>query len=368
MPRKILPSLLTLLLISSALLFTRCETEVDLLAPYKVTPIIYGVLDFEADTQFFRINKTYLGEGDNNLYAGIKDSVEFPLGEVQGWIIKKIGSGVVDSFELDAIDKPFREPGLFYNTNVRFYYTAETLLTPEEVTAVRSTVANRPYFEMVVNAAGETYTAESVFPLINSSSIVVPVANPIIPRSDFYVTAGQGAFRSQNFRYDRHPTAGRYEADLRVVYDVDFTDGTTAFNEFFDYRIDSRDNSGSGITNISFGSRNWYEFAGARFRAIPNVERIRIHYLEYILSAANQDFATYLSVAQPVSQLVPVLSEFTNIAGGAIGLFASRAHISRTIYLTEPSLEQLSTGNLTSGPCYCVTWTGTNYNCETVCP
>ncbi len=368
MLRKISSSLFALLLISCTLLFTRCETEVDLLAPYKVTPIIYGVLDFEADTQFFRINKTYLGEGDNNLYAGIKDSVEYPLGEVHGWIIKKTGNVVVDSFELEAIEKPFRNPGAFYNTMVRFYYTSETLLTPAEEAAVRSTVGVRPHFEMAVIAAGETYTAESIFPLVNTSSIVVPVAGSVIAKSDFYVTAGQGAFRSQNFRYDRHPTAGRYEADLRVVYDVDFTDGTTAFNEFFDYRIDSRDNTTSGLTNIAFGSRNWYEFAGAKFRAIPNVQRIRIHHLEYVLSAANQDFSTYLSVAQPVSQLVPVLSEFTNISGGAIGLFASRARIVRIIYLTEPSLAQLSTGIYTSGPCYCVTWTGTEYNCGTVCP
>ena len=38
-------------------ILSSCETDVELEAPYKNTPIIFGVLDFTADTQFVRINK-----------------------------------------------------------------------------------------------------------------------------------------------------------------------------------------------------------------------------------------------------------------------------------------------------------------------
>ena len=64
-------------------LFAGCETEVDLNAPYKNTTVIFGLLDPDfngdnqisvQDTQWIKINRTFLGEGDNNLYAAIRDS------------------------------------------------------------------------------------------------------------------------------------------------------------------------------------------------------------------------------------------------------------------------------------------------------
>ena len=69
-----------------AILFTSCETEVDLNAPYKNTTVIFGLLDPDyngdnvisvQDTQWIKINKTFLGEGDNNNYAAVRDSSEY---------------------------------------------------------------------------------------------------------------------------------------------------------------------------------------------------------------------------------------------------------------------------------------------------
>jgi hypothetical protein len=45
-----------------ALLVAGCSTDVDLNAPYKSTTIVYGLLDPIADTQWVKINKTFIGD------------------------------------------------------------------------------------------------------------------------------------------------------------------------------------------------------------------------------------------------------------------------------------------------------------------
>ena len=67
----------SILFFALVVFFASCKTEVDLNAPYKNTTIIFGLLDAEQDVQFIKINKTFLGEGDNNAYAAIRDSSEY---------------------------------------------------------------------------------------------------------------------------------------------------------------------------------------------------------------------------------------------------------------------------------------------------
>ena len=43
---------------------SRCTTDVDLTAPYVSIPVVFGLLDAESDTQWVRINRTWLGDGD----------------------------------------------------------------------------------------------------------------------------------------------------------------------------------------------------------------------------------------------------------------------------------------------------------------
>ena len=61
--------------LSAAALFTfSCTTDFELNAEYDEIPIIFGVLDQSVDTQFIKINKSFIGNGDNNTYAAINDS------------------------------------------------------------------------------------------------------------------------------------------------------------------------------------------------------------------------------------------------------------------------------------------------------
>ena len=67
--RKLINNLL--IFISIGLIGVSCSTDFDLNAPYQPIPIVYGLLDQSSDTQFVKINKSFLGERilDDKKYA-----------------------------------------------------------------------------------------------------------------------------------------------------------------------------------------------------------------------------------------------------------------------------------------------------------
>ena len=58
-------------------LFSSCETDFELNAPYKTIPVVYGLLDQSLDTQFVKINKSYLANENNANFAPINDCTQF---------------------------------------------------------------------------------------------------------------------------------------------------------------------------------------------------------------------------------------------------------------------------------------------------
>ena len=79
-----------------------CSTEVEMNAPYDSVPVVFGLLELEADTQWVKINRTWLGEGDQFEAAAIADSSLYPEGSVEAWIVELLpsNSGVVTGDEL----------------------------------------------------------------------------------------------------------------------------------------------------------------------------------------------------------------------------------------------------------------------------
>jgi len=359
--------------IGFSFLVSSCETEVDLMGPYKSTPVIVGILDYTVDTQFVRINRTFLGEGDANVYAGIRDSVEYNAAEVEAWLYKKRNGSVQDSIQLQYIVKPSREPGVFYNQDVGFYYTSEQLFNEEEITNIRNASFGsnpvRMTYELRVTARGQKYTAETDFPDVSPSTIATPQFTNPPPKLELYRPTFQ-QYATVTFAYKLKSKTARNLGVFRFNYDYVTSDGTTVTNQYIDYKLGAGDNS-SGANNQNayfiFNAENWYEFIGQKLKAIPNVTKIRIHNTEFRLTGANGILNTYYKVANPVSEFTPVLNTFTNLDNGAIGIFASRNTVIREAHILDPGIEIMNNGEYTFAPglSYCVVnWPGSLYVCN----
>ena len=96
------------------LMLNSCSTELDVNAPYKEYTIVFGTIDQSVDTQWIKINKSFLGDGSAFDYAQIRDSFEYSdddlIVEVQQW---DEGQQVA-TFPLQQTVVNNVEPGIFY--------------------------------------------------------------------------------------------------------------------------------------------------------------------------------------------------------------------------------------------------------------
>lgn len=113
-------------------LFCSCSTRVDLYADYKDIPIIYGLIDYQKDTNYIRINRAFCGSNDNPINANevalIADSCNYPgkldariIELKQGYGNEYLPTGTV--FILDTITIHEKDSGAFYSPNQKVYFT-----------------------------------------------------------------------------------------------------------------------------------------------------------------------------------------------------------------------------------------------------
>ena len=127
-------SIAFLLLFGCLTVFFSCSTKVDLYTDYKDIPIIYGIIDVKADTNFIKINKAFCGSNDNPINANevalISDSSNYSE-KLNAYIIEKksvhgqpyepTGRKII----LDTITIHDKDEGIFYSPDQVLYYTTE---------------------------------------------------------------------------------------------------------------------------------------------------------------------------------------------------------------------------------------------------
>lgn len=340
-----------------------CETDVELLAPYNETPVIYGILDYTADTQFVRINKTYLGPGEPSQYSSIKDSVEYALEDVLAVINKYDNNGnLLNTYTLETTEIPSRDPGIFYDEDVLYYYTDAQILTEDQQSNQEDFL-----FELVATIKGEEYRAETRFPGLSPSTIQTPTeinGNP--QKLRFTIT--NGTFTSQRLEFTTDAFTASYSTSFRINFDYVKTDGTLVENQFIDYSTGDFSNveltPGQQIT-ISLNGENYYSFLGNQLDLIPELSEVQIENFEFRVLGTTPELSRYLDVAQPVSQFTPVLNSYTNLTNGGIGIFSSLGLESKAAWLEDRSIQKLAESPLTNSYSYCVQgWIGSAELCS----
>lgn len=114
--KKLLPFLFIILLFSS------CEDDIDLTAPYKEITVVYGLLNRNDTTHYIRIQKAFLGDGNALVYSGVADSTYYPP-TLDAYILEYNSSGTkIDSLHLERTVNEFvKDSGLFASDNNVLY-------------------------------------------------------------------------------------------------------------------------------------------------------------------------------------------------------------------------------------------------------
>lgn len=344
--------------------FTRCETDFELNAPYEKTAVIFGFLEISADTQYFRIQKTFLGEGDALLFAQNEDSAKFD--NVEGRIFWTNEFGTQGSANMDTITITNKETdGAFFAPDQLVYYI------PSEDIEFNTNYT----YHLDVTADGETYSATTKLVEMEEQDIQQPP--PDNAGVEIAMVTGTGAnvnYIQKKLRFTTAENARRYELLLKYHYVDHRPEGV--FPRTYDFKIGdvtvNSDNGGS-IEEREFNSESWYALIGAVNDFDPDLIYREAGQLDWIITLAAEDLHNYIAVNEPVTGIVQNRPEYTNInkesGGSGIGVFSSRYRITRTKFLNFNSMKEMVCGQYTEEDKFCDPSTGslqcgTSFTCD----
>ncbi|MDZ4822313.1 MAG: hypothetical protein SH856_02530 [Flavobacteriales bacterium] len=352
MKNSVFPFIIILSIISS------CSTEVDLTADYLPTTIVYSLLDPVQDTQWVKINKTFIGDGNNLDYATIRDSSEYDFSDFAA-VVEELDANenVVNTFALDSMTIHNKEiSGIFYSPHQTVYFFENNGgLNEEHEYRLKIDFENKND----VSAKTDIVKVDEIVmenPMQNSG------ASLLLAQS---VGTEGFTFKTHTVRFVPIENAPFYEITVRFYYnelvwaDANHTILVSETMKSLNYYVGSFDQTNvnsSGKINADISGESFFAYLGNNIVADPLITReigiydldaepeAGTHCYDVIIHAGGEELNTYFQVHSPVTGIVQERPFYTNVNGG-LGLFSSRAtHDVTDIFLVN------EIGNPNEGP------------------
>ncbi|KAF5041792.1 hypothetical protein DSECCO2_519330 [anaerobic digester metagenome] len=323
-----------------AVVFLSCSTELDINGDKKDVMIVYGILDASTSTQYIKINRAFLGEGNALEYAQIPDSTLYPyLLDVTLDILNSSGQ-LIRHYVADTVNI-WKDGGEFFTGYQPYYRFKLDLYT---TTYAGDTIwLNSSYtYKLTITdpVTGNIY--ESECPGISSFVLDKPS-----PSSTIISFATDGI---RNIEFNSVPKGKLYEVKfLFHYYEVYDSNPGDTIEKVTDWTLGSTTSvSTEGGENLNIPYNNWDFFflLGQRLEVREDVTRFPGYiYLSCTIGA--EDLNTYIDVNQPSNSIIQERPSFSNITNG-IGLFSSKFTYAKSFKLHENTVDLLKTGQYTS--------------------
>src|ERR1700757_4069602 len=302
-------------------LFGGCSNSLSLLAPYKESVAVYGLLNQDDPIQYIRIERIFLGAENAYTMAQSQDSVYFKSGDLkvtlQRW---KNGAQVsVDNpatatMEIVLTDTLLQAAAGVFNQNERVYKTNHKLY-------------NDSQYNLIIhnNKSGKEFTAQTsliqAFQLLQSVSGAPNVLAPNYNlNTNINIVPGNGGIK---YCYYNSPVnAGVCGLTLRFFY-TDYN-GSFATKQSVDISLGinyPQQTVGGEKQEFDFTASTVLVNLANLIPVNPNLTR-SVDSTEFILTAAGQALALYNQVNMSTS-LSQSHANYTNISGG-VGVFSCR--------------------------------------------
>lgn len=337
-------------------LFSTCETEVDITTDYERIPVVYGLLDQSADTQFILINRSFLGSGNAIEMAMLEDSMLYENVDAKiRW-----GNGDDDFVQLQEITRNDKDiDGIFFAPSQKMYY------------ALSSDIEFNTNFTYTLEATadGDAITAETSLSSAlgnGNGAINQPIADPNfdIQLVNTYIPGGSiynGNFRvAWNVSLNDVQNAVKQKVDIRFNYREVYLDGSFADKSItFPFFQTDVDLPGEEIEEGRSGEWFYSNIASRIDSDVPDLRYREIGTFDFILTVAEETLTTYLNIGDnQVSEVGQTRPSFSNINNGeGIGIFSSRDIYTRVKLLydqgSEGDLEEMVRGIYTGEHCFC---------------
>ena len=338
------------------LAFLSCKTDFDINAPYKPIPIIYGLLDQSKDTQFVKINKSFIGDGNNVDYASINDSLLFSNVSAR---VEQYAPGLSSPFKVYDLQEFWvgnLQSGIFYEDSQKVYYfVPDAPLNDEHL------------YQLVVSVddVQEDITAQTR--LLDGSSLsfdyLFSLSFGINGLNFADVNLGTSdVFYSPQIKWNTAPRGKRYELTMSFRYNEITSNSSIPKTIYWSLGTQTAIGNGDALNDsekmfVNLSGEQFFEMVNSRLMDYPNEAQVvkrEIVAVDFIVSAGNEDLNTYIEVNEPATGVVTERPTFTNISGDGIGLFASKCEVAITGNFSDGSILELCKGSLTSQYKFCI--------------
>jgi hypothetical protein len=340
-----------------------CSTDIELNAPYQRTPVVFSLLDAQQDTQWVRVNRTWLGEGNQYDAALIADSSEYPADELAVEISERLGETVTRNWILqDTVIENKSTDGIFYAPEQQmWFFVPEGGLDTDGEYDLNISIES----EETPVSATTNMIAEQV------GNITQPPPGVNNFKIGFASVGFQTTFPDITFKWSSTAGASRYDITVfihvfeRVWQDLEHTILLEERERVVEWNIgtlNTDDDEGGQVLQKEVSGERFYTKLATKLEVDPYITRVLGSWdedvqiaraVDFVLTIANEELSTYLEVNAPVTGVIQERPEYTNINGG-LGLFASRS--TQGVYgigYTTPSIEYLIEGDGTAALNFC---------------
>ncbi|MDQ3192582.1 MAG: hypothetical protein M3Q58_13395 [Bacteroidota bacterium] len=305
----------TLIILSLIAFFSSCSSDLDVNAPYKEIPVVYGLLNQNDSVHYVKITKAFLGKADAYDMAMVRDSSEYR--DILDVKINEIINGNVSrTFNLERTLIKNKRPGVFYSPD-HYVYAFTTPTQALNASAKYKLIAKNKELDTEVS---------SITDLVNSFTISRPSTSDLATIS----YSANNNLTDLTIAWVSAINARRYNIFVVFKYfDVDKSSGDPSTYDTIprtiDWSYDFKSKSSRGGEEMAFkmtGTEFFSKVAEKVPNATPNTERLA-HTIDFNFSVAGEELNTYMEVNEPITGVVQEKPEYTNIENG-IGIFSSR--------------------------------------------
>ena len=328
--------------------YTSCSTDIDMNGPKKETIVTYAILDASKPTQYIKVNRAFLGEGNALEYAQIPDSTLFPyLLKMKVEIIDASNNviKVYDNYTNFNIDTAMiYKDGTEFFSGLQQYYKFD--LSPAETTPTDTLYLSSNYtYKLYIEDPVKNVSCESEISGLSIITLESPSTNTI----SGYPQIGLVSDNSSLIKLRSSKNAKIYEVKFIFYYsEENINDPSTNVKKTATWKIGSAVAEKTDITQnieLSYIPSSFYYILGQSIKKDDNLKRFADK-LQIVITYADENLYIYTDLTSPSNSIIQERPLFTNISNG-IGLFASKASYKRFFILNARSKDSLYNGRYT---------------------
>ncbi len=322
--------LLVILTILSTL-WSSCDNELDLTAPWKDIPIVYGMLSPSDTAQYIRVERGFIDKDKSPLeFTKNPDSIYYKNATVQ---IKNLATD--ETYMLTRVDANLegfaRDTGIWAQSPNYVY----------KIKTVDISLSEGVDYQLIINKGDRLPETKVTTQLVGSPFLLTPLPNTKVD------------FNGKKYIVVWKEAAGAkvYDIGVTLHYKENTADNP---NQFVAKKITWKPvvginpiATGSGNKKKSFESKRFFHFLKEHL-PVKNVNRKFVS-IDILVIAGGKEIKKYFSVNAANTGLTgsEVSTSYTNIPDGA-GIFSSLSKYTQTdLELTDSTLDSLKSGYLT---------------------